>query len=71
MGGKTGLYLSLIHIYKMKKLDEFREKVKNDKNTVDFFTDLNSLKYVASPTFRLSLIHIYCGIISMFNKSEK
>ena len=37
---------------KMKKLDEFREKVKNDKNTVDFFTDLNSLKYVASPTFR-------------------
>ena len=32
---------------KMKKLDEFREKVKNDKNTVDFFTDLNSLKYVA------------------------
>ena len=36
----------------MKKLDEFREKVKNDKNTVDFFTDLNSLKYVASPTFR-------------------
>ena len=37
---------------KMKRLDEFRERVKNDKNTVDFFTDLNSLKYVASPTFR-------------------
>lgn len=36
----------------MKKLDEFRERVKNDGNTVDFFTDLNSLKYVASPTFR-------------------
>ena len=29
---------------KMKRLDEFRERVKNDKNTVDFFTDLNSLK---------------------------
>lgn len=37
---------------KMKRLDEFRERVKNDENTVDFFTDLNSLKYVASPTFR-------------------
>lgn len=36
---------------KIKKLDEFREKVKNDKNTVDFFTDLNSLKYAASSTF--------------------
>lgn len=36
---------------KMKKLDEFREKVKNDKNTVDFFTDVNSLKYAASSTF--------------------
>ena len=37
---------------KMKRLDEFRERVKNDRNTVDFFTDINSLKYVASPTFR-------------------
>lgn len=36
---------------KMKRLDEFRERVKNDNNTVDFFTDLNDLKYVASPTF--------------------
>ncbi len=32
-------------------LDKFREKVKNDGNTVDFFADLNSLKYVASQTF--------------------
>lgn len=36
---------------KMKKLDEFRNRVKNDKNTVDFFTDLSSLKYVAAATF--------------------
>ena len=43
---------------KMKKLDEFREKVKNDKNTVDFFTDLNSLKYVASPTFRNAVNYV-------------
>ncbi len=35
---------------KMRKLDDFRERVKNDGNTVDFFSDLNSLKYVASPT---------------------
>jgi len=37
---------------KMKKLDAFRERVKKEKNTVDFFTDLSNLKYVASPTFR-------------------
>ncbi len=37
---------------KMRKLDEFRTRVQNDGNTVDFFTDLNSLKYAASPTFR-------------------
>lgn len=36
---------------KMKKLDEFRERVKNDENTVDFFTELDSLKYKASSTF--------------------
>ena len=35
---------------KMEKLDAFRAKVKNDGNTVDFFTDLNSLRDVASPT---------------------
>lgn len=43
---------------KMKRLDEFRERVKNDKNTVDFFTDLNSLKYVASPTFRNAIDYV-------------
>ena len=37
---------------KMKSLDEFRKRVENDGNTVDYFTDLNSLKYVASPAFR-------------------
>ena len=36
---------------KIKKLDEFRERVKNDENTVDFFTELDSLKYKASSTF--------------------
>ena len=35
---------------KMRKLDEFRERVKNDGNTVDFFEGINSLKYVASST---------------------
>ncbi len=35
---------------KMKKLDEFRTKVKNDDNTVDFLTDLNGLRYTASQT---------------------
>ena len=37
---------------KMRKLDEFRTRVQNDRNTVDFFTDLNNLKYVASPAFQ-------------------
>ncbi len=36
---------------KMKRLDEFRNRVKNDDNTVDFFTDLNTLKYVAAQAF--------------------
>ena len=35
---------------KMRMLEEFRNKVKNDGNTVDFFTDINSLKYAASAT---------------------
>lgn len=35
---------------KMKKLDQFRETVQRGGNTVDFFTDINSLKYAASPT---------------------
>lgn len=43
---------------KMKRLDEFREKVKNDDNTVDFFTDLNHLKYVASPTFKNAIDYV-------------
>ena len=43
---------------KMKSLDEFRERVKNDGNTVDFFTDINSLKYVASPTFRNAIDYV-------------
>lgn len=36
---------------KMECLDKFRELVKNDNNTVDRFTDVNSLKYAASATF--------------------
>lgn len=38
-------------------LDQFRERVKSDKNTVDFFTDLNSLKYVASPALRNAILY--------------
>lgn len=43
---------------KMKKLDEFRDRVLGDKNTVDFFADLNSLKYVASPTFAKAVNYV-------------
>ncbi len=36
----------------MKRLDDFRNKVKNDKNTVAFFDDLNGLKYEAGQTLK-------------------
>ena len=36
---------------KMKRLDEFRKRAENDGNTVDYFTDLDSLRYAASATF--------------------
>ena len=64
---------------KMKKLDEFREKVMNDGNTVDFFTDLNSLKYVASPTFKNAIDYVddnagwvrYRDIVDVINEEAE
>lgn len=64
---------------KMRKLDEFRERVKSDKNTVDFFTDLNSLKYVASPTFRNAVNYVddnagwvrYQDIVDIINEEAE
>ena len=64
---------------KMKKLDGFRERVKNDKNTVDFFTDLNSLMYVASPTFRNAINYVddnagwvrYQDIVDIINEEAE
>ena len=64
---------------KMQKLDEFRERVKNDKNTVVFFTDLNSLKYVASPTFRNAINYVddnagwvrYRDIVDVINEEAE
>ena len=43
---------------KMKKLEDFREKVTHDGNTVDFFKDLNDLKYKASATFKNALEYV-------------
>ena len=43
---------------KMRMLEEFRNRVKNDGNTVDFFTDINSLKYKASPTFSNAINYV-------------
>ena len=37
---------------KMKRLDSFRKKVKNDGNTVDAFNDLNDLKYKATQALK-------------------
>lgn len=36
----------------MRRLDSFRAKVKNEGNTVDFFKDMSSLKYVAAASLR-------------------
>lgn len=43
---------------KMKKIDIFRERVKNDNNTIAFFTNLDSLKYEASPTFKNAINYV-------------
>lgn len=64
---------------KMKKLDEFRKRVKNDKNTVDFFTDQNSLKYVASQTFKNAINYVdgnagwvrYRDIVDVINEEAE
>lgn len=37
---------------KMKRLDAFREMVKDDGNTVDFFENVDELKYVSSQSFK-------------------
>ncbi len=64
---------------KMKKLDEFRKRVKDDENTVDFFTDINSLKYVASPAFRNAVNYVddsagwvrYRDIVDVINEEAE
>ena len=64
---------------KIKKLDKFREKVKSDGNTVDFFTDLNSLKYKASTTFKNAVNYVddnagwvrYQDIIDVINEEAE
>lgn len=44
---------------KQQKLDEFRKKVKNDNNTVSFFSTLSDLKYEASNALRNAVD--FCG----------
>ena len=64
---------------KMQKLDTFRDKVKNDKNTVDFFTDLNSLKYIASQSLKNAIVYAddragwvrYSDIIDVINEEAE
>lgn len=64
---------------KMKKLEEFRNKVKNDGNTVDFFTDINSLKYKASPTLSNAINYVddtagwvrYQDIVDVINEEAE
>jgi len=64
---------------KMKKLDEFRERVKNDENTVDFFTELDSLKYKASSAFSNAIHYAddsagwvrYRDIVDVINEEAK
>lgn len=61
---------------KMEKLDKFREKVKNDGNTVDFFTDQHDLNYKASITFTKAIGYVdknarwvrYRDVVEVFNQ---
>lgn len=64
---------------KMQHLDKFRDRVKNDSNTVDFFTDINSLKYKASPTFSNAINYVddnagwvrYRDIVEIINEEAE
>lgn len=64
---------------KMKMLETFRNRVKNDRNTVDFFTDINSLKYKASSTFRNAINYVddsagwvrYRDIVDVINEEAE
>lgn len=64
---------------KMKKLDEFRKRVKHEGNTVDFFTDIHSLKYAASQTFRNAINYVddnagwvrYRDIVDVINEEAE
>lgn len=64
---------------KMEKLDKFKSRVKNENNTVDFFTDLSSLKYVASSAFKNAVDFVdkdagwvrYRDIVYLINEEAK
>lgn len=64
---------------KMRRLDLFRERVKNDGNTVDFFGSIDELKYVASPTLRNAIEYAsenagwvrYRDIVSVINEEAE
>lgn len=64
---------------KMKRLDAFRNRVMNDKNTVDFFKDIDSLKYVASQSYRTAIDYIddnagwvrYRDIVEVINEEAE
>ncbi|MBQ9167133.1 MAG: DUF4062 domain-containing protein [Oscillospiraceae bacterium] len=64
---------------KMKKLEEFRKRVEGDNNTVDYFTSIDSLKYVASPTFSKAISYAdenagwvrYRDIVAVINEEAE
>ena len=64
---------------KMRMLEEFRNRVKNGGNTVGFFTDINSLKYKASPTFSNAIDYVddtagwvrYRDIVDVINEEAE
>lgn len=64
---------------KMRMLEEFKKRVMNDRNTVDSFTDINSLKYKASPTFSNAINYVdehagwvrYRDIVDVINEEAE
>lgn len=64
---------------KQRRLDAFRKRVKEEGNTVDFFSNIDDLKYIASPTLRNAIEYAgsdsgwvrYRDVVDIINEEVK
>ena len=64
---------------KQRRLDAFRKRVQKEENTVDFFTNIDDLKYIASPTLRNAIEYAgsdsgwvrYRDVVDIINEEAK